>query len=305
MNVKNSLFLAAAISISFGLASCDGDASHDGDSNNTTENAKTADPNQPSLVKVGDKLFNLPSPLETAFLLEEVDKQYNESLLNKDVDPTKYATKYSQAMNLGVYGADLGYALIHNQSNSAFRLLGVCKKLATQVGISPALYVDMMKRFEGSMENKDSLLILVSELNRLSDEYLKENEAEDVSTLILYGGWIESLHFTTSLAKTTGNVQLKKRAGEQKNSLNNLIGLLNQQNANGNLDKFINDLNDLKTSYDKVAYSYEWVEPETDASKKLTVIKSKSSVTVTDDVLNEITQKVAAIRKSIIETTSL
>ena len=56
-----------------------------------------------------------------------------------------------------------------------------------------------MKRFQGNMENRDSLLIMVSQLNSLSDEYLKENESEDVSALILYGGWVESLYFTTQL----------------------------------------------------------------------------------------------------------
>ncbi|MDP4685398.1 MAG: hypothetical protein NWQ55_13095 [Salibacteraceae bacterium] len=305
MNVKKILFLAAGIGLTMGVSSCGDGTSNGNDNPETQSQTKTVDPHQTGLVKVGDKLFNLPSPLETAFLLEKVDKQYNEGLLNKDVDATKYATKYSQAMNLGVYGADLGYALIHNQSQSAFQLLGVCKKLGTALGVSSSLYVDLMKRFEGNMENKDSLLIFISELNRLSDEYLKENEAEDVSSLILYGGWVESLHFTTTLAKATGNDKLKTRVGEQKNGLNNLIGLLSQQNSTGALKVYVEQLNDLKNTFDKVGYSYQFVEPETKSSEKLTIIKSTSTVEVSDEVLNEISNKVAGIRKSIIETTSL
>lgn len=305
MNVKNILFLALSGLLSLGIVSCGGESNTDSESTENQQQNKPANPNKTGLVKVGDKLFNLPSPLETALLIEKVDDQFNEGLLNQDVDATKYSTKYSQAMNLGVYGADLGYALIHGQSKSAFQLLGVCKKLGTGLGVSAGLYVDLMKRFEGNTENKDSLLIFISEMNRLSDEYLKENEAQDISTLILYGGWIESLHFTTSLAKTSGEEILRKRVGEQKNGLNNLIALLSQYNGSGALDPYLKDLNNLKETFNKVKYSYEWVEPETKVDQNLTVIKSKSTVEMDQATLDEISEKILAIRTSIIETTSL
>lgn len=305
MNVKNILFLALSGFLSLGIVSCGGESNSNSEPTIEKPQPKPVNPNKTGLMKVGDKLFNLPSPLETALLIEKVDDSFNEGLLNQDVDATKYSTKYSQAMNLGVYGADLGYALIHGQSKSAFQLLGVCKKLGTGLGVSASLYVDLMKRFEGNTENKDSLLIFISEMNRLSDEYLKENEAQDVSTLILYGGWIESLHFTTSLAKSSGEEVLKRRVGEQKNGLNNLISLLSQYNGTGALDPYLKDLNNLKETFNKVKYTYEWVEPETKAEEKLTVIKSKSTVEMDDATLNEISDKILAIRNSIIETTSL
>jgi len=134
----------------------------------------------------------------------------------------------------------------------------------------------------------------------LSDEYLKENESEDISALILYGGWIESLYFTTSLTKQLNDPRLRARVGEQKNSLENLIGLMAQVNTNGSMDEVVNELVDLKNSFEKVQYSYEWAEPETVAAKKLTIIKSKSNVTMDDAVLTEISDKVALIRNKII-----
>lgn len=283
--------------------SCGGDTDKTTD-NNDGKAASSKSKNESSLLKVGDKLFNLPSPLETAFLIEEVGGHFTETMLNPAVDATRYSTKNEQAMNLGIYGADLGYCLIYGQSQKAFSLLAACKKLGTQLGISPALYADLMKRFEGNMENRDSLLIFISELNRLSDEYLKENESEDVSALILYGGWVESLYFTTTLSSTLKSEALRARVGDQKNSLENLIGLMQQQNASGDLDQFITSLQDLKTTFDKVEYSYEWIEPETDPAQKLTVIKSKSKVMVSDEVLQEIHSKVTTIRNSIIGTTA-
>lgn len=300
-------FSVACLGLAFALfmASCGGDGDSKPAADTPKEQPKTnKTASDANLLKVGDKLFNLPSPLETAFLIEEVGGHFSETMLNPLVDATQYSTKSSQAMNLGVYGADLGYSLIYGQSQKAFTLLATCKKLGGELGISPALYSSLMKRFEGNMENRDSLLIMISELNRLSDEYLKENESEDISALILYGGWVESLYFTTNLSSTLESDKLRRRVGEQKNSLENLIGLMQQSNFNGDLDQVITELQDLKATFDKVEYAYEWVEPETNADKNLTTIKSKSTVTVTDEVLKEITEKISAIRNTIIGTTA-
>ena len=237
-------------------------------------------------------------------LIQEVGGHFNESMLNPIVDAGQYSVKEKQAMNLGVYGADLGYCLIYNQSQKAFTLLATTKKLGTEIGISPALYKGLIKRFEGNMENKDSLLIFVSELNLLSDEYLKENESEDLSAMILYGGWVESLYFVSELSKSLDNAKLRARVGEQKNTLENLIGLISQQNADGRFDDILTSLNDLKASFAKVNSTYSYFEPETKPDQQLTIIKSKSSVELDDALMEEISNKITALRNSIITTSA-
>ena len=298
------LFAAASIFV-LSLASCGGEdpkkMGSESSEETTTPKAKSSGS---SVLKVGDKLFNLPSPLETAMLIQEVGGHFNESMLNPIVDAGQYSVKEKQAMNLGVYGADLGYCLIYNQSQKAFTLLATTKKLGTEIGISPALYKGLIKRFEGNMENKDSLLIFVSELNLLSDEYLKENESEDLSAMILYGGWVESLYFDSELSKSLDNAKLRARVGEQKNTLENLIGLISQQNADGRFDDILTSLNDLKASFAKVNSTYSYFEPETKPDQQLTIIKSKSSVELDDALMEEISNKITALRNSIITTSA-
>ena len=298
--MKNITFFILPIAVVAGLLfhSCDEKKTPKESKEEQKEQTEKAEGT--SILKVGDKLFNLPSPLETAMLLEEVGGHFNESVLNPTVDASLYNTKEAQAMNLGVYGADLGYFLIYQQSQKAFKLLANCKKLGTELGISPALYSDLMKRFEGNMENRDSLLIFVSALNRLSDQYLKENENEDISAMILYGGWVESLYFVSQLTQSLENPSLRTRVGEQKNTLQNLIGLVDQENANGQFDDILADLADLEKSFNKVGTSYTWVEPETKPDQQVTVVKSQGSVTMDDALLNEIIDKVTALREKII-----
>ncbi len=299
------LLAVAAITTGLFLASCGGEESPTGTDEKPQESADgKKGPQGTNILKVGDKLFNLPSPLETAMLIEEVGGDFYEDMLNPNIDPTQYSVKHIQAMNLGVYGADLGYCLIYNQSQKAFSLLASTKKLGTELGISPALYSDLINRFEGNMENKDSLLIFISELNRLSDEYLKENESEDISAMILYGGWLESLYFMPHLSKTLDSPELRQRVGEQEKTIANLIGMIEQQNGDGSFNDILKDLRDLEKSFDKVETTYEWVTPETKPEEKLTVIKSKSSVSLDDNLLQEITEKIANLRNQIISTTA-
>lgn len=301
MKKLNRLNLLTALLSGLVLYSCEGKKTPSETSADQQEQRrKEKSDGQSSILKVGDKLFNLPSPLETAILLEEVGGHFNEGVLNTNLDPTVYTTKEAQAMNLGIYGADLGYCLIYQQSQKAFKLLANCKKLGTELGISPALYADLMKRFEGNMENQDSLLIFVSELNRLSDQYLKENENEDISAMILYGGWVESLYFVSQLTKSLESEALRARVGEQKNTLQNLIGLIEQENQDGKFDEIVSDLRDLESSFNKVETTYTWAEPQTIPDKQLTIVKSKSTVVLDDKLLDEIVNKVSALREKII-----
>lgn len=297
MKLRLLFFLGLSLSLTT-FYSCQND-SKSTEKKTVDTDAKGDKKGNASVLKVGDKLFNIPSPLETAVLLEKVGGSFNETLLNSGGSASDYTTKQAQALNLGVFGADLGYALIYGQSQKAFGLLATCKKLGTELGISPALYTDLMKRFEGNMENRDSLLLFVSELNRLSDQYLKENESEDISAMILAGGWLESLHFALNLYEATNDELLRKRIAEQNGTIKNLIGLLKQENESGSLDDLISSLSGLESTYASVNSTYEYVEPETDAAKKITVIKSKTTTEMTDETLQKISEQVESLRKEI------
>jgi len=301
MNTLRYLIVSSVSILLVTLASCGG-GGEEQQSATTPANEESHENGhgESSILKVGDKLFNVPSPIETAMLLEETGGNFDESVLNPQVDATLYSTKMLQAQNLGSYGSDLGYCLIYGQSQKAFSLLATCKKLGNDLGISPSLYSSMMGRFETNMENKDSLLLMVSELNRLSDEYLKENEAEDLSAMILYGGWIESMYFMTKMAASGENPDLNQRIGEQKKTIESLIGMIEHHCSDEECSAIVDSLKELLSIYGNVQNTYTWVEPETNAEEKLTVIKSKSSVEISAETMAQISEQISSMRNSII-----
>ena len=61
-------------------------------------------------------LQQIPSPLEISVLLKESGTKYNSTILNTTENLPKYNNNYKKALNLGIYGTDLGYTNIYEQN---------------------------------------------------------------------------------------------------------------------------------------------------------------------------------------------
>ena len=258
------------------------------------------DSNRATLFQVGDELFSIPSPIQTAKLIKESGANYNSEILNPANKANSYSTKVQKSLNLGVYGADLGYVTMYDQTQDAISFLNASKKIADDLGVTSAFSPSLIKRFEANLGNKDSLLFLVSDAYRASDAYLKNNERDDVGSLILAGGWIESLYFATTVAKTAKSEEINRRIGEQKNTLENLIKLLERYNNNEEFADLVNQLIDLYYLFDEIYVSYEYVKPTTNEKTKTTTINSTSSVDFTEEQLTAIIEKIESIRQFIV-----
>lgn len=267
------------------------------DENTTTNPTDTA--TSGGIINVSGEIFSIPSPIQTAFLIKGSGANYNKGILNPTNKASQYATNFSKAINLGIYGADLGYVTIYDQNQDAISFLNAAKKLSDGLGVSAAFDEQTIKRFTKNMGNKDSMLSLVGVAYRASDAYLKTNDRSDVSGLVLAGGWIESLYFTTDIYKAKPSEEIKRRIAEQKLSLQSLIKLLTPYYSQPDYTKFIDGLNDLATVYDGVEFKYTFIKPTVDAKNKLTTVNSTTEISITEDQVKSITEKVRAIRTGI------
>ncbi len=258
------------------------------------------DSTQSAIINVNGEIFSIPSPIQTAFLIKNSGAAYSKDILNAANKSAQYATNFSKALNLGIYGADLGYVTIYDQTQDAIGYLNSAKKLADELGVSGAFDTKTLERFQKNLGNKDSMLVLVGVAYRSSDAYLKNNDRSDVSGLVLAGGWIESLYFATNVYKTKPNEDVKRRIAEQKSSLQSLIKLLTQYYSQPEYTEFIDNLNDLSTVYDGVEFKYTYEKPTTDAEKKVTTVNSKTDVKITPEQIESITQKIKSIRSLIV-----
>jgi hypothetical protein len=248
-----------------------------------------------------DKIFSIPSPVQTGYLIKKLNLSFDGSLLNSDSNVASYVSEHKQALNLGIYGTDLGYSALYNQKNTSLRYLNAVEKLTAQLGLDAAFDTNFVSKFEKANGDDDEMIRLMSKAFKKADNFLKNANRKAVSAKILSGGWIESMYFACELNKKKSSDDIKRRIGEQKQSLESIIDLLKEYNDDNNNDELISSLEDLQESFDKIDVEYEFSAPETDKDKHMTTFHHSFQVQFDETVVNEITEKIRTIRNSIIK----
>lgn len=252
---------------------------------------------------ISDILQQIPSPLEISMILKETGVEYDQDMLN-DPDNTKnYNTNYQKAVNLGIYGADLGYTNIYEQNQDAIFYLNSVKDLADELSIGQFFDFGTIKRLATNSNNIDSLLYLTTKNFNNINAYLQDQKRSNLSVLILTGGWLEALHITTQVAKQhPDNPILVEKIGEQKVIMDNIMLLLGfYADSNSSMADFKELFMPLAEAYDKVEIVTVYAEPTFEEIDGMLVVKDNSSseVKISQDNINEITEKVIEIRNKI------
>ena len=238
-------------------------------------------------------LFSLPSPYQISLILHESGISYNKELLNPSRKASDYVTNFSRAINFGVYGVDLGYINIYQQTQDAASYFAVLKILSLDLGIHKTLNKSMINRVEANIDNRDSLMVIVSETYRNIDKYLKNNKREETGALILAGGWIESVYVLTQEMKNNPHPELMQRIAEQKRPLENLIKLLIPYSEDSESYKYlIENLIQLAYTFDEIIEEYEYIPSKDFPKNKLTIVNSKSKLIITPKLTSVITEKI-------------
>jgi hypothetical protein len=292
----SSIRFAGLFSFCVLLSSCGGNESEE---KSEKQLEKTID-SASVLIGVAGKVFIIPSPIQTAQFIQKSNPKYDKSMMNLPSKVSSYSTKFQKCLNLGIYGADLGYTAIYDQSQDALLYFKATNTLAVDLGLSSAFDKTLIERFQKNSGKKDSILNLVSSAYRASNDFLKNNNRNEEAALIIAGGWIETLQFTVNSIKTNPTEIVNRRIAEQKSTLNNLISLLSAYSGNQEYTELLTKLNELKAVYDKVEYKYIYQKPVTDEAAKSTTLTSKSEITITPEIIRSIADKVASIRGLII-----
>ncbi len=295
-NVKVLLFIFVAL-LSF--SNCNNDEEQD----NKGNNIDTVDLKNPKIIKINNRLFSVPSPYQVAVLVKKNNVPYDKNLLNPVQNQANYATNFKQALNLGVYGADLSYLNIYEQLPDAASYFAVVKVLSKELNILSTLDDKIMKRIEANSNNKDSLMYIMSTVFRDADAYLFNSGQNEIGVLVIAGGWIESLYIMTKiLQQTNNNEDILRRIGEQKYPLDNLIELMRPyyNNISDEYDNFLLQLVDLASVFDGVAIEYTYSKPITDVENKTTTITSTTKTVINEYQIQKITEMVDSIRTGIV-----
>ncbi len=251
---------------------------------------------------VGEILKQIPSPIETSVMIKKAGGSYNKDILNPSENAQNYSTNYKKALNLGVYGADLGYINIYEKNKESLYYLNSIKSMADGLNIGQFFDFETIKRLASNNKNADSLLNITTDNFNKINSFLYEQKRSDQSVLILTGGWLESLNIMCQIAQKNKNPKLYERIGEQKIIIDQLVLVLTNYEADNNIKLLNTDLKQLQEIYKKVEIQYTYKESKMEIVDGIPTIvdKSESKVIITDAQVVEVAKLTSAIRNKIV-----
>jgi hypothetical protein len=293
--LKFSKYILLIVVLFIGLYSCDHSTSFIDDNSDYEDTLINEDTLNSKKVKT--IFYNVPSPIEMANLMQKAGVEYRKEFLNPVSNKDRYVVIAEVALNLGVYGADLSYTRMFDQIPESINYLSSIRKLSDALGIPEEAGASTISKMEDNMNNRDSLLQIITDTYSSADRYLKENDRGNTATLIIIGGWVEALYLATQLSND--NKIIYERIAEQKYALNNLIELIKTY-KDENLAKFLVKFEDLQQTFNTIEMTYTKSEVKTDMKTKTTLIESKSTIKINKAQITEITKKIEKIRKDIV-----
>jgi hypothetical protein len=252
---------------------------------------------------IGSILQQIPSPLEISVLLKESGTKYNVGILNTPNNLSKYNTNYKKALNLGVYGTDLGYTNIYEQNKDGINYLSSIKSLADGLNIGQFFDIETIGRLATNSKNLDSLLLITTQNFNSINHYLQTQSRANLSVLLLTGGWVEAMQITCQVAsKDAKNKELQEKIGEQKIILEQIVLLLTFYKDDPNMASLLKDLEELKTAFDKINIVYTYKESSMEIVDGVATIKDNSTTTIniTEQDVEAIKTLTNSIRNKII-----
>jgi len=242
INAKLSLIALIAVGV---LTSCGSEPKPTVEEDVVTENVvETSDED---LAQADQMIKNMPSPIEMAILVKHAGGAYNSSLLNDVKRIDDYVTAGKKTVNMGVYSADVGYTSLYKQTQETVFYLNNVRKLSDAIGLTDAFDQSVFDRVEANIENRDSLLHILSGSYDVANEYLKENDRMNTSVLMIAGGWLESMYLAANLGADGGRPEdiISLRILEQELVLEKLLSVMRLVQGDPLVDEFEAKLSEL------------------------------------------------------------
>lgn len=196
-------------------------------------------------------VFNtLPDKKLVLELIDKNNLEYNPDFLNDPNFVNKYTLEFFKAINLGIYGSDLTISSTFDQTQESMVFLKCVNVLAGNLGVNAAFDQRMFDRIQSNENNKDSVLQIITESFKEVDEILKNNNRPGTSAIILAGCWIEGLYVSCQMAKVVDKESIIKTILSQKESLHNLVALLESVSLKDNENFLLSELRELHKIYE-------------------------------------------------------
>ena len=268
----------------------------------TPEDADISNPIGISEESLETIIHAIPSPLEMTVAIKRSGAEYNNKVISDPAFYDKYTTSHKRALNLGVYGADLGYLNMYEKTGTSLDYLKTIKQLSENLNVGQFFDFAKLKDLASNKENIDSLLLISTRNFSQMNKYLRDQKRGKVSVLVVTGTYIEGLNIAAQIVKENPESTISDRIGEQKLTVEDLITILKVYEKDPVFADLIKDFSSLKEEMDQVdivIVKGEQKMEEIDGVLTL-ISQDESEVRMSPEILAKIIEKAEVIRNKII-----
>lgn len=244
----------------------------------------------------------IPNPVEMSSLLHKSGVVFSSELLNPTANISNYNTNFKKALNMGIYGADLVHMNIYDKTISTLIYLKNIQDLASDLKVEQFFNYSTLKRLSQNNGNTDSVLLITSTGFDKMNHFLQEGKRTNISVLIGFGTWIESMYLATNYQKVVDKDVILERIAGQKFVIDLICQMLDRYNKDENIKQLIKDIIPLKTEFNNVSNSIEYAKPTrtTKDGKKVVHDNSTTKVNISEETFKGIIREVKIIRNKLI-----
>lgn len=242
--------------------------------------------------------YRFPSPDEMVTILNEHKPDYITGIINSDRKSGEYLISKTQALNLGVYIADLAYLAYYGKHKESVGYLNAVYTLSDKLNITSAFEEELISRIQNNITNSDSLRVLADYAMTSISNYLMANDKEETFAIISIGGFVEVMYLSLQVTdEFSEDNPVLQRIADQKATLVNLIKFTSQFDDISAIES-IRLLKKIKSVYDSFTIESTKAEVVKQSDGKL-VIKGGDKVVISEAQFFELKKAVTETRNLI------
>lgn len=288
--------LVAITALAVTFTACGGGDTTGNDSLATNDSATDTD-----TTVVVQQFAQVPSPGEMFSFMKMVGAQNAKGdILNPADNQKKYESKKAQGLNFGVYAADMLYCSTFGLGSQALKYFATVKTMGDKLQVSTAITKADEDRINKNIGNSDTLAAISNDKYYSAFANMESNQRGGDLSLMLAGGWIESMYLMNSMVKDFDkDAKAVSRIAEQQYALNNLSEYMTKYESNPDVASVLTQINALKQLFDGIQ-SGGASENGMAAKNGKRVLGGGSKLSMTKEQFEAIKAKVTEIRTSFI-----
>jgi hypothetical protein len=251
--------------------------------------------------EIKEVYYRFPSPDEMLNFINREQIRFNDDYLHSADRAGSYLDSKSEALNLGVYIADLAFVTLFERQKEAYSYIQVIYGLSDKLRISAAFDPAKAKQFEENLGNIDSLKALADEALDDITHYLVREDKERVLAVISIGGFVESLYLAFQVVdEYTEDNLIIQRISDQKLVLENLLNYSLEYAGDKNVSDAINMIHPIRAVYNEMVSSVEETKVDKDQNGKL-VISGGEKIHISEAQYMKLRNATFDVREKIVE----